>query len=181
MTEERVRWGVISTANIGRRAVLPAIQRSRNGELVAVGSRDAGKAAALAGELAIPRAYGSYEELLADPAVEAVYIPLPNNMHCEWTIRAAQAGKHVLCEKPLALDATECAAMEAAARGRGGSLMDVGCYCVNVARTLFDAEPIEVQAYAVWAPSGVDEQVIASVRFAGRRWTQFDCALTLVR
>src|SRR5436190_24365996 len=89
MTEERVRWGVISTANIGRRAVLPAIQRSRNGELVAVGSRDASKAAALAGELAIPRVYGSYEELLADPAVEVVYIPLPNNMHCEWAIRTS--------------------------------------------------------------------------------------------
>jgi len=236
MTEERVRWGVISTANIGRRAVLPSIQRSRNGELLAVGSRDAGKAAALARELAIPRAYGSYEDLLADPAVEAVYIPLPNNMHCEWAIRAAEAGKHVLCEKPLALDAAECAAMEAAARDRGvtlmeafmyrfhpqtervgeligqgvvgeprlirasftfrvtspanirlqpdlggGSLMDVGCYCVNVARTLFDAEPIEVQAYAIWAASGVDEQIIASLCFGGDRWAQFDCALTLAR
>src|SRR4051812_9003193 len=116
MEQPKVRWGVLSTSNIGRRAVLPAIQRSGNGELLAVASRDADKARAFADELGIPRAYASYEQLLADPQIEAVYIPLPNSLHREWTIRAAQAGKHILCEKPLALDAAECAEMEAAAR-----------------------------------------------------------------
>jgi D-xylose 1-dehydrogenase (NADP+, D-xylono-1,5-lactone-forming) len=232
----KVRWGVLSTSNIGRRAVLPAIQRSSNGELVAVASRDAEKARAFAGELNIPRAYASYEQLLADPEIEAVYIPLPNSLHHEWTIKAAQAGKHILCEKPLALDAAECAEMEAAARDNGvllmeafmyrfhpqtkrviellrqgaigqprllhaaftfrltnpanirfqadlggGALMDVGCYCVNVSRTLFDAEPIEAQAFASWSAGGVDEQMLGSLRFAGGGYAQFDCALTLAR
>src|SRR4051812_18666819 len=99
MPDQKVRWGVLSTSNIGRRAVLPAIQRSNNGELVAVASREADKARAFAAELGILRAYASYEHLLADPEIEAVYIPLPNSMHRQWTIKAAQAGKHVLCEK----------------------------------------------------------------------------------
>src|SRR5262245_2896701 len=128
MTERNIHWGVLSTANIGRRAVLPAIQRSNNGELVAVASRDIDRVHVFAGELAIPRAYGSYDELLADPEIEAVYVPLPNSLHCEWTIKAAQAGKHILCEKPLALNAAECAEMEAAARQHGVLLMEAFMY-----------------------------------------------------
>src|SRR5215213_1366089 len=112
MEQPKVRWGVLSTSNIGRRAVLPAIQRSTNGELLAIASRDADKARAFADELGIPRAYPSYEQLLADPEIEAVYIPLPNSLHREWTIKAAQAGKHILCEKPLGLNAAECAEMD---------------------------------------------------------------------
>ncbi|HSG48913.1 MAG TPA: Gfo/Idh/MocA family oxidoreductase, partial [Longimicrobiales bacterium] len=98
-----VRWGVLGTANIGRAAVNPAIQASSNGELVAVASRDRERARAFADEHGIPRSHASYEALLEDPEVDAVYVPLPNSMHRTWTIRAAQAGKHILCEKPLAL------------------------------------------------------------------------------
>src|SRR5262245_58531545 len=128
MAERKVRWGVISTANIGRRAVIPAIQQSGNGELVAMASRDGQKAQRFADELAIPRAYGSYEELLADDTIDAVYIPLPNNLHRAWAVRAAAAGKHILCEKPLALDAAECAEMEAAARQHGVLLLEAFMY-----------------------------------------------------
>ena len=93
-------WGIISTADINRK-VIPGAQASPKVDLIAVASRDQERADAYAGEWEIPRAYGSYEALLADPEIEAVYISLPNTMHCEWSIRAVEAGKHVLCEKPL--------------------------------------------------------------------------------
>ena len=89
MPDRKIRWGVISTANIGRGAVIPAIQASRNGELSAVASREASKATEFAERLGIPRAYGSYEELLAAADIDAVYIPLPNSLHREWTVKAA--------------------------------------------------------------------------------------------
>ena len=97
---DTVKWGVLSTADINRR-VLPGAKSSPKVELVAVGSRDKAKADAFAKEWEIPRAYGSYEELLDDPEVEALYIPLPNTLHVEWSIKAMEAGKHVLCEKPF--------------------------------------------------------------------------------
>lgn len=236
MSEQPVRWGVVSTANIGRAAVNPAIQASSNGELVAVASRDADRARAFAGEHGIATSYGSYEALLDDEAVDAVYIPLPNSLHREWTVRAAKAGKHVLCEKPLALDAAECDEMAAAAadagvqlmeafmyrfhprtervvemlgagavgepktirsaftfrlRSRdnirldpdlgGGALMDVGCYCVNVSRTLAGEEPESVQAIADWTDRGIDEFLAGVLRFPRGVVAHFDCALTLER
>jgi D-xylose 1-dehydrogenase (NADP+, D-xylono-1,5-lactone-forming) len=236
MAENKIRWGVISTANIGIHAVIPAIQSSGNGEMAAVASRDGQKAAKLAAELGIPRAYDSYEALLSAEDIDAVYIPLPNSLHLEWTIKAAQASKHVLCEKPLALTMTECLEMEAAAHNNGvklmeafmyrfhprtekiihlvkagklgelrfinaaftfrlrnfnnirlskelggGSLMDVGCYCVNVIRTLAEAEPVEVQAFANWANSGVDMQMAGSLRFENGVLANFDSALDLER
>ncbi|MBS1241318.1 MAG: oxidoreductase domain protein [Gemmatimonadetes bacterium] len=236
MPPERVRWGVISTANIGRWAVNPAIQASRNGDLVAVASRDGARAQAFAAEHGIPGWYGSYQALLEDPDIDAVYIPLPNSLHREWTIRAAERGKHVLCEKPLAMTAAETEAMGAAAaasgvwlmeafmyrfhprteqvvrlvrEGRigdvrmirsaftfrltrpdnirlqpelgGGALMDVGCYCVNVSRTVMGAEPVEVHATAGWGATGVDEQLAGTLRFPNGGLAQFDCALTLER
>src|SRR6478672_8036844 len=95
-----VKWGILSTADINRR-LIPGAQASPNVDLIAVASRDKSRAEEYAREWQIPRAYGSYDELLADPDVEAVYIPLPNTMHCEWSIRALEAGKHVLCEKPM--------------------------------------------------------------------------------
>jgi predicted dehydrogenase len=104
---EPVRWGILGAANIGVRKVIPAMQRGTRSRMVAIASRDLAKAQAAASELGIPRAYGSYEELLADPEIEAVYNPLPNHLHVPWTIRAAEAGKHVLCEKPIALSASE--------------------------------------------------------------------------
>jgi predicted dehydrogenase len=102
-----VRWGVLGGANIARKKVIPAMQSSGVSPVVALASRDPEKARAAAAELGIERAYGSYEELLADPEVEAVYIPLPNHLHLPWSVRAAEAGKHVLCEKPIGLNAAE--------------------------------------------------------------------------
>ena len=236
MSAGRIRWGVLSTANIGRAAVNPAIQASSNGELVAVASRDAERARSFAAEHGIPQSFGSYEALLERDDIDAVYIPLPNSLHREWAIQAAAAGKHVLCEKPLALDAAECGEMEAAARdngvklmeafmyrfhprtervielvraGRigelgairsaftfrlrnsenirldpdlgGGALMDVGCYCVNVSRTIMGEEPVAVQATANWTDRGVDEALSGMMRFADGAVAHFDCALTLER
>jgi len=234
--EHKMRWGVISTANIGRAAVIPALQRAENAEVVAVASRDLERAQALADELGIPRAFGSYEALLGEEEIEAVYIPLPNSLHRPWSIKAAEAGKHVLCEKPLALNAAECREMEAAARdngvrlmeafmyrfhpqtdkvlelvkqgaiGRpsliyaaftfrlgdrdnirlqpelgGGALMDVGCYCVNVCRTLAGREPIRAQAFARWGETGVDEQMVGTLEFDDGLQAQFSCGLFLAR
>ena len=168
--------------------------------------------------------------------LDAVYIPLPNSLHREWTIRTAEAGKHILCEKPLALNASECDTMQAAADANGvklmeafmyrfhprtervvemvragavgdlkmitsaftfrlrnpdnirldpelggGSLMDVGCYCVNVSRTIAGEEPVEVQAVAHQSASGVDEQMAGTLRFESGLLAQFDCSLTMER
>ncbi len=124
----QLRWGVLGVAGIALRAVIPAIQRSASGRLLAIASRTREKAAEAAGRLGIPRAYESYEAMLADPEVEAVYIPLPNSMHREWTLRCAEAGKHVLCEKPMALRAADAEEMIAACRGRGVALMEAFMY-----------------------------------------------------
>ncbi len=103
---EKIRWGILSTANIGRR-VIPAIHAAHNSEVLAVGSRSLAAARAFAAEQNIPRAYGSYEDLLADSALDAIYLPLPNSMHAEWSIKCAEAGIPTLCEKPFASDAPE--------------------------------------------------------------------------
>jgi xylose dehydrogenase (NAD/NADP) len=236
VAEKSIRWGILSTANIGRAAVIPAIQASRNGQAVAVASREAQKARDFAEKMGIPTAYASYEALLEDPEIDAVYIPLPNSLHCEWVIKAAQAGKHILCEKPMALNAAQCLEMDSVAREHrvllmeafmyrfhprtekvielvrageigklsmiqssftfklnrpdnfrlradlgGGSLMDVGSYCVNICRTLAGEEPEEVQAVAHWANSGVDDQMMGSMRFVSGLMAQFNSALNLSR
>lgn len=103
----KVTWGVFGAANIALKKVIPAMQRSEWTEVSALASRDIAKARRAAEELGITRAYGSYEELLADPEIEAIYNPLPNHLHVPWTIKAAEAGKHVLCEKPIALSVQE--------------------------------------------------------------------------
>jgi predicted dehydrogenase len=103
----KVRWGVLSTAAIGVKKVIPAMQKGEWSEVTAIASRDIHKAEAVAQALGIARAYGSYEELLADPQIEAIYNPLPNQLHVPWSIKAAEAGKHVLCEKPLSLTVSE--------------------------------------------------------------------------
>lgn len=115
----KVAWGILSTANIGIKRVIPAIQAGQRGVVAAIASRDATKAAATAERFGIPRSFGSYEALLADPEIEAIYNPLPNHLHVEWTVKALDAGKHVLCEKPIALNAAEAQAM-VAARDRSG-------------------------------------------------------------
>ncbi|MCB9118365.1 MAG: Gfo/Idh/MocA family oxidoreductase [Caldilinea sp.] len=231
-----IRWGILSTANIARAAVIPAIQAAANNEVIAVASRDAGRAADFAGKLGIPRAYGSYEALLDDDAIDAVYIALPNSLHFAWTVNAAAAGKHILCEKPLALDAAQCIEMgDAAEEGGvllmeafmyrfhpqitaaldlvhegaigelhhmhaaftfrvtdpanirlqadlgGGSLMDVGCYCINALRTFAGREPVEVQATAAWHANGVDERMAGLLSFDDGLTGQFDAALDLAR
>jgi predicted dehydrogenase len=103
----RIRWGVLGTAKIAVQKVVPAIQLARNCEVVAIASRDARKAHEAAQHLHIPTSHGSYEALVSDPDVDVVYIPLPNHLHASWTKQAAEAGKHVLCEKPIALNAAE--------------------------------------------------------------------------
>ena len=112
----KVRWGVLSTAKIGTQKVLPAMQQGQYCEIAAIASRDLAKAQADAARLGIPKAYGSYEELLADPEIEAVYNPMPNHLHVPWSIKAIEAGKHVLCEKPIGLSAAEAQELLDAAR-----------------------------------------------------------------
>jgi predicted dehydrogenase len=108
---DRVRWGVLGVADIATKKVIPAMQRGAWSEVTAIASRDLEKARQAAAALGIRTAYGSYEELLADPEVEAIYNPLPNHLHVPWTIAAAEAGKHVLCEKPIGLTAAEAATL----------------------------------------------------------------------
>lgn len=225
-----LRWGILSTARIGLRRVIPAIQRSHSSTVVAIASRERERAAAVASRFGIPRAHGSYEELLADPEVEAIYNPLPNSLHADWSIRAARAGKHVLCEKPLAGNADQAARMvEACARAGvllqeafmyrfhpqiermvelvrsggigppwlvraaftfgvgpgpnirleptlgGGGLLDVGCYCVNVARLIL-GEPRTAFA-AAEEERGVDVRLAGALRFDGSRMALVDCGL----
>ncbi len=104
---KKIRWGILSTANIGVKKVIPAMQRGELSTVAAIASRDLARARSVAVELNIPTVYGSYDELLADPSIDAIYNPLPNQLHVPWTIRAAEAGKHVLCEKPLSMDVSE--------------------------------------------------------------------------
>jgi xylose dehydrogenase (NAD/NADP) len=124
----KLGWGVLGAAQIAINRMIPAINKSRNGRVVAIASRDLDKARAAARDLDIPKAYGAYQALLEDPDVSAVYIPLPNSLHREWTIRAAEAGKHVLCEKPLALSAAEAEEMLAACKAHGVCLMEAFMY-----------------------------------------------------
>lgn len=226
-----LRFGILSTARIGRRRVVPAMLRARNVAVSAVASRDVALAREFAQALNIPVAHGSYDQLLADPSIDAVYIPLPNSLHREWTVKAAHAGKHVLCEKPLAANAREADEMRAACEANGvllmeafmyrfhpqnekvlalirggavgavrlvravftftvaqetnirlnaslagGSLMDVGCYCVNVARTLVGAEPAVVSARAQFgAASAVDESMAGVLQFSDGALATFEC------
>ncbi len=127
---EAVRWGILSTANISR-LVIPGAHESSKVDLVGVASRDRSRAEAYAREWGIERAYGSYEELLAAPDIEAVYIPLPNTLHCEWSIRAVEAGKHVLCEKPLSRHPEEVEAAFDAAERAGLLLSEAFMYRHN--------------------------------------------------
>jgi predicted dehydrogenase len=115
----KIRWGVLGVARIATTKVIPAMQRGRHCEVAAIASRDAGKARAAADQLGVARAYGSYEELLADPAIDAVYNPLPNHLHVPWSIKAAEAGKHVLCEKPVGMSVADVREL-IAARDRTG-------------------------------------------------------------
>lgn len=136
---EPLRWGVLGVADIAVRKVVPAMQASTASPVVAIASRSAERAADAAARLAIPRAHGSYADLLADPDVDAVYIPLPNHLHAEWTIAAAEAGKHVLCEKPLALSVADARRMIEHCERAGVALMEAFMYRLHpMWRTVVD-------------------------------------------
>src|SRR5437660_10674428 len=119
---KKVRWGVLSTSNFALRHTIPAMQKGDWSEITAICSRDKQKSEETARAMGIPKAYGSYEELLADPEIEAIYNPLPNHLHVPWSIRAAEAGKHVLCEKPIGMNVAETLEL-IAARDRAGVKM----------------------------------------------------------
>jgi xylose dehydrogenase (NAD/NADP) len=127
MKEKKLKWGILGAAKIAR-SLAPAIRESQFAVPYAVASRTAEKAQAFAREYGFQKSYASYEALLQDPEVEAIYIPLPNGLHFEWTLKALKAGKHVLCEKPLADDVTQCRKMIAAARKSGRQLMEAFMY-----------------------------------------------------
>jgi predicted dehydrogenase len=120
----KIRWGVLGVAKIALEKIIPAIARGETGTVVAIASRSLDKAREAAARFGIARAYGSYEELLADPDLAAVYIPLPNHLHVPWSVRALNAGKHVLCEKPIALDAAQAEELVAARERTGRLIME---------------------------------------------------------
>jgi predicted dehydrogenase len=123
-----LRWGILSTANIAVQKVIPGMRAAKRAEVLGLASRDHARGEATAKQLGIPRSYGSYEALLADPDIDAVYVPLPNHLHAQWAIAAARAGKHVLCEKPLAMTAAEAQTIVDAAREAGVVLMEAFMY-----------------------------------------------------
>ena len=135
-----VKWGVLGTADIARGQTIPAMKLAGNCDLYAVAGRSLEKAQAFQKEFGFEKAYGSYEALLNDPDVEAVYIPLPNNLHCEWTVRALNAKKHVLCEKPLAVSKAQEEAMFRAAEENGVHLMEAFAYLHSPVITAIRAE-----------------------------------------
>jgi len=197
---KKLRWGVLSTAKIGLDKVIPAMQRGKYCEIAAIASRNLINAKVESEKLGIPRAYGSYEKLLADKEIDAVYIPLPNHLHVKWSIKSLESGKHVLCEKPIGLTVDEAENLLRSAQKHkrlkimeafmyrhhpqwklakklvddgkigqlknihsffsyhntdpknirniaeigGGSLMDIGCYCISLSRFIFSTEPERV-------------------------------------
>lgn len=230
---DKIRWGIMSTASIARGRFIPAIRESQKGIVTAVASRSLEKAQAFAGQMNIPKAYGSYQELIADPEIDAIYIATPNSEHAVWSIRCAEAGKPTLCEKPLASNASEAQHMVDAFAQRGvpfmegfmyrfhpqtqrvkamidggavgdvrvidakftftaqreeevalskalagGSLMDVGCYCVNVMRYMAGEEPDHMLATAQWGErTQVDEALVGILTFPSGIVGHFDSGL----
>jgi D-xylose 1-dehydrogenase (NADP+, D-xylono-1,5-lactone-forming) len=228
-----VKWGIMSTANIAKKALIPALQNCGNAEITAIASIS-GKAEEAAKEFSIPKAYQSYEELLDDPEIQAVYIPLPNTMHKEWVRKAAEKGKHVLCEKPAALNAEDVEEMAEACRSNnvlfmeafmyqfhpqhqrvreliaegaigevrhmrsaftfkldfernkqnirlnkglgGGSIWDVGCYCIHSTRYILGQEPIEAYVKAsVQEEFDVDTKASGLLTFEKGVTASFEC------
>ena len=125
---QKIRWGILSTAHIGTGKVIPAMQRGEFCEVTAIASRNAARAATVAAHLGIPKAYGSNEELLADPTIDAIYNPLPNHLHAQWIVRCAEAKRHFLCEKPLATNYAEAMTAVEAARYHDVFLMEAFMY-----------------------------------------------------
>lgn len=232
---QSLRWGVLGTASIAKRSVIPGIRGSKRNEVVAIASRNQETAERTAAELHIESAYGDYESLINSSEIDAVYIPLPNHLHLEWTLRATEAGKHVLCEKPIALTSAEAEKMVEACQKAGvhlaeafmyrhhpryqmikdvlksgeigelrgiqanftfnsanntenirynkdwggGSLYDVGCYPISVARLLTGLEPEAVTAQAMFSEKhgGVDMMTSGFVEFPNSVSLIFDCGM----
>ena len=230
---DKIRWGILSTANIGKKAVIPAIQESHNGQVVAVASRSLDRAQAFADELGIPNAYGSYDDLINSGEVDAIYNPLPNDGHIPWSVKCAEAGIPCLCEKPLALDAAQAqeginvfrekgvlfaeafmyrfhpryqvvqSLIENGDIGElkainatftfsigseenirfdpekgGGSLMDVGCYCISAMRLVTGEEPDGGQAFArYYNDTDVDVSASAVLSFPSGVLGHFDSGM----
>lgn len=228
----KVRFGVLGSARIAREKVIPAMQRGSHCVVTAIASRDGERARRIADELGIARSYGSYDDLLADPDVDAVYIPLPNHLHVPWSIEALDAGKHVLCEKPIGLDAGDARRLVRAAENHpqlkvmeafmyrhhpqwrrtrelvdggtigelraiqsafayynddpgnvrnqadmgGGGLMDIGCYCISLARFLFDRQPERVAGAMKVHPEFETDYLASGVLDFGRGTSSFVCA-----
>lgn len=150
-----VRWGILSTADIGMAKVTPAIQQAANAEVVAIASRNGDKARAAAEHLGIPSWYGSYAALLEAGDIDAIYIPLPNDQHAEWTMKAATAGKHVLCEKPLAMSAAQAEEMATACEEAGVKLAEAFMYrhhpsWLEVVRLVRDGAIGELRGIQTW-------------------------------
>ena len=233
---KRLNWGILSTAKIGIEKVIPAMQQGKLSEIVAIASRTHESALEAAKNLKIPKAYGSYQDLLDDTSIEAVYIPLPNHMHVPWTIKALRANKHVLCEKPIALTATEAKellketekfphlkvmeafmyrhhpqwiqALELINGGGigmvktvhsffsyynddpenirnmvdigGGGLMDIGCYCISLARLIFDEEPQRVFGKIEYDPGFETDRICSGILDFVQGTSTFTCSTQLV-
>jgi predicted dehydrogenase len=233
MTTRTLNWGILSTARINN-ALLPPLRASGRNRLLAVASRTKASADAYAREKNIPRAHDSYEALLTDPDIDVIYNPLPNHLHAEWSIKAMQAGKHVLCEKPIALTLAEMDEMTAVSRQTGkilaeafmyrhhpqtlkvleivasgvlgqlrilrgafsfsltrddnyradasmggGSLWDVGCYPVSLARTIVGAAPVEVFGQQATGRKGIDESFVGQMRFPNGVYAHFDSSFSI--
>ena len=220
---KKVKWGVLGTANIARKETIPGMQKAGNCELYAIAGRSLEKANQFKETFGFEKAYGSYDELLEDKEVEAVYIPLPNNMHKEWVIKAAKAGKHILCEKPMSGNATDTKEMIDAANeagvilmeafaylhapqmaklkeqidsgligevnmiesvfytkgyednirirreNLGGSLYDLGCYCISFASWLYGDKPYAGKAVASLTDEKIDDLATGFLLYPGNR------------
>ena len=233
---KKINWGILSTAKIGIEKVIPAMQQGKLSEIVAIASRTHESAREAAKNLKIPKAFGSYQDLLDDTSIDAVYIPLPNHMHVPWTIKALAANKHVLCEKPIALTATEAKellketekfphlkvmeafmyrhhpqwiqALELINGGGigmvktvhsffsyynddpenirnmvdigGGGLMDIGCYCISLARLIFDEEPQRVFGKIEYDPGFETDRICSGILDFVQGTSTFTCSTQLV-
>ncbi|NIJ44184.1 putative dehydrogenase [Wenyingzhuangia heitensis] len=234
---KKITWGVLSTANIAVKKVIPAMQLGTYSEIKAIASRNLENAIEIAKDLNIGTAYGSYDELLNDPTIEAVYIPLPNHLHVEWILKALKAGKHVLCEKPIGLNAKQAKQLleqtqqypklkvmegfmyrfhprwnvvkEHIKKGTigdlknihstftyynvdptnirnkpevgGGSLLDVGCYCVSLSRFLFEEEPIKVLANINYDPVLKTDYLVSAILQFPKGTATFTCSTQLLK
>ena len=233
---KKLNWGILSTAKIGIEKVIPAMRQGKHSEIVAIASRTHESAREAAKNLKIPKAFGSYQDLLDDTSIDAVYIPLPNHMHVPWTIKALAANKHVLCEKPIALTATEAKellketekfphlkvmeafmyrhhpqwirALELINGGGigmvktvhsffsyhnddpenirnmvdmgGGGLMDIGCYCISLARLIFDEEPQRVFGKIEYDPGFETDRICSGILDFVQGTSTFTCSTQLV-